>query len=289
MKIYVIIVTYNAMRNSWIDRCISSLRVSTVPVEIIIVDNDSIDGTREYVPASFPEVIWMPQEKNLGFGQGNNVGIRYALDHRADYVLLLNQDAFLQPTAVEEMLKVSDGRNLVSPLHLNGDGTRIDKMFRESLKSVDNQLFDDLLIKGATQPAYQVGEVCAACWFMPIDLIKKVGGFNPIFHQYGEDNNYYTRLVYHQRQVLIVPKAKVWHDRAVHGNQKLFLTKEIWIRLMVIACDPGLTSMKRIRKYVLLVMQRPKAVLSNFLYVASHYNRVIKSRNIERRVGPTWL
>ena len=84
MKIYVIIVTYNAMRNSWIDRCISSLRVSTVPVEIIIVDNDSIDGTREYVPANFPEVIWMPQEKNLGFGQGNNVGIRYALDHRAD-------------------------------------------------------------------------------------------------------------------------------------------------------------------------------------------------------------
>ena len=74
MIIYAIIVTYNAMRRSWIERCLDSLRGSSVPVTPIVIDNGSTDETRTFVPQRYPEAVWLPQEKNLGFGQANNIG-----------------------------------------------------------------------------------------------------------------------------------------------------------------------------------------------------------------------
>ena len=129
MKIYAIIVTYNAMRRGWIDRCLNSLYASTIPVTVIVVDNLSTDGTRDHVPEKYPDVIWMPQDKNLGFGQANNIGIQYALEHNADYVLLLNQDAALHHEALQLMLNEADGRSLVTPTHYNGKGDRLACLF----------------------------------------------------------------------------------------------------------------------------------------------------------------
>lgn len=285
--IYAVVVTYNGMR--WIERCLRCLAESTVHTEVIVVDNGSTDGTRDFVPSRFPYVIWMPQTDNLGFGGGNNIALRYAVEHGADYVLLLNQDAYIQPSAIEKMLKVSDGKNLISPVHLCGDGSRIDTMFRESLKRADNELLDDLLVEGKCRSAYDVGEVCAACWFMPIDMIRQIGGFNPIFFQYGEDNNYYTRLVFHGRKTVLAPYAHVWHDRKLHGNAALFSRKEIWIRMMVVACDPGLPLFRRLLKYTLLLTQAPRHVMCTLGYIMHHYGRIRKSRNLESRKGESWL
>ena len=179
--VYTVIVTYNGMK--WINKCLSTLRLSTVSTTIGVVDNGSNDGTCDFILTNFPEVVLMPQNKNLGFGQANNKGMLYAMEQGANHVLLLNQDAYLQPEAIEMMLKVADGKNIVTPVHLCGDGSRIDSMFRLSLRRADNELFDDLLIKGQPEPSYSIGEVCAACWFMPSSLIKEVGGFNPLFFQ----------------------------------------------------------------------------------------------------------
>lgn len=277
------------MQRNWIDKCLSSLKNSTVPIEPIIIDNLSTDGTREFVPTHYHDAIWLPQDKNLGFGQANNIGMRYALEHGADYILLLNQDAFLQPKAMEDMLKVADGQNLVSPVHLNGDGSRIDTMFRESLKRADIQLFDDLLINGKANEKYEIGEVCAACWLMPIGMLKEIGGFNPLFFQYGEDNNYYTRLIYHGRRVVLAAKAYVWHDRKVHGNETLFNKKYIHLRTMIVACDPGLTFTGRLKKWIGVGINAPLRFILEWIKILSIYATIIKSRRIERKKQPCWL
>ena len=132
MKIYAIIVTFNAMRNNWIDHCLKSLEDSSTPVVPIVIDNGSTDETRNYVPKRFSSVVWLPQEKNIGFGQANNVGIKYALDHNADYILLLNQDAILAANAIEEMLPYADDKSLVSPLQLSGDGSKLDNQLKNA-------------------------------------------------------------------------------------------------------------------------------------------------------------
>jgi len=72
-NIYVIIVTYNAMR--WAERCFTSLRQSSVPVTCIVIDNGSTDGTQEYIKAHFPEVDFIQSPDNAGFGKANNIGI----------------------------------------------------------------------------------------------------------------------------------------------------------------------------------------------------------------------
>ena len=212
-NIYVIIVTYNAMR--WIDHCIGSLRRSTIPLHTIVIDNCSKDETVEYIQARFPEVTVLPQAENLGFGQGNNLGISYAMQQGASHVLLLNQDAWIEADMVEELLRYDDGNSLLSPIHMTGEGDRLDKNFKKhALIRAERfeQLIDDWAV-GRTDK-YATYEINAACWLLPKKIIHEIGGFNPMFFHYAEDINYLHRLHYHKKGVYFVPKAKAYHDRA---------------------------------------------------------------------------
>jgi GT2 family glycosyltransferase len=61
-KIYVIIVTYNAMK--WAEKCFSSLKSSSVPVTCIVIDNGSTDGTQHFIQTHFPEIDFIQSEKS---------------------------------------------------------------------------------------------------------------------------------------------------------------------------------------------------------------------------------
>lgn len=288
MKVLVIIVSYNGMK--WIEKCLSSLRQSTHPLMTIVIDNNSTDGTPQFIAEHFPEVVLVRKERNLGFGQANNVGMRYALDYGFDYALLLNQDAYLQSDAVAELLKVADGSNLFSPLHLSGDGKRMDWFFKESLREADNDLLDDLMINHAAASAYEVGEVCAACWFMPIDMLKTVGGFNPLFFHYGEDSNYYTRLQYHQRKTIVVPAAQVWHDRGKFGNSAVHDKLQVRNCVYISLCNPGLSFLRRLRKLVgVMIEESLGKTLVEIIKAFVSYNKIRRSRKQEQKNDSSWL
>lgn len=300
MKIYAIIVTYNAMRRGWIDRCIKSLKESTVSVEPVVIDNRSTDGTREHVPTAYPDAVWMPQDRNLGFGQANNLGLRYALEHKADYVLLLNQDAALAPDAIEKMLAVSDGKSLLSPLHLNGDGTRIDEMFRYSLRQSDSLMNDDLLIRHQLAPCYEAGEICAACWLMPIALIRMIGGFNPLFFHYSEDTNYYHRTKYHHVRTLLVPDTYMYHDRTVQGNMQVFNHNRLHRDLLLEACNINQGFMKCLLKWLKVLVRcyakdihahqyRVGGFTCQLLRLIAQTPSIRRSRKTEKNTGLNWL
>jgi GT2 family glycosyltransferase len=105
-KIFVIIVTYKG--HLWYERCFKSLRDSELPVQIIVIDNASNDGTVEYIRAHFPDIHLIESKENLGFGRANNLGMRYALDNGADYVFLLNQDAWIEPNTIGELVRIAE-------------------------------------------------------------------------------------------------------------------------------------------------------------------------------------
>lgn len=237
MIIYAIIVTYNAMRRGWIDRCLQSLQTSTIPVTAIVVDNLSTDGTREYVPSHYPDAIWFPQNKNIGFGQANNIGIKYAMEQEADYVLLLNQDAVILPDTLALLITESNGIAMITPIHCNGDGSRFDCNFERYTLARVNNLPKTLEECKTMKGHYEIGEVCAACWLMPSYLIKTVGGFNPLFFQYSEDNNYFHRMMYHQIKTYLVPSAQMFHDRMTYGNKKIYSKQLLRRRLLLVLCN----------------------------------------------------
>lgn len=286
------------MRRSWIEHCLNSLRASTVPVTAIVIDNGSTDGTRKYVPQHYPDAVWLPQDRNLGFGQANNIGLRYALEHNADYVLLLNQDATIGKDAIERMLNCSDGNIILSPLHLNGDGRRLDGQFRICVSRSEDALLDDLLVSKALRNTYLGPDresgcvIPAACWFIPISIIKKIGGFNPLFFHYGEDGNYALRLFYHHIDFKICPAATMRHDRGEHGNMQIFNKGFMRRQMLTVATDINLSFLSRLPVYLRTLKMNNFHVLdwlSAILWILAHYHQVTTSRRKEKALGATWL
>lgn len=300
MNIFAIIVTYNAMRRKWIDKCLHSLRESTLPCTPIVIDNGSTDGTREHVPANYPEAIWMPQQENLGFGQANNIGIRYALKQHADYALLLNQDATLAPDALERMVSASLSDTLVSPLQLNGDGSKLDIVFKMRLLLADNGLIDQALAGKELQSLYIGGEYSAACWLIPQKIMKEVGGFNPIFFHYGEDHNYINRVNYHGFKMALVPQAFMYHDRNIHGDQKTFNKNAMRRDMLIAICNINSSVLKAMGKWALLLFRAyayelpkrnyiPGTFTIHLCWFAIHTANIIKSRRTDKIKQTNWL
>ena len=104
-RVAVIILTWN--RVSDIVTCLESFADVHYPnLEVVAVDNASADNTVETVRARFPWATLIVNDDNLGYVGGNNVGIRYALSHGADYVFILNSDTKMTPACLEELVRV---------------------------------------------------------------------------------------------------------------------------------------------------------------------------------------
>ena len=214
----IIIITYNGLK--WIDKCLSSCNGYSV----IVIDNASTDGTVEHIKAHYPGVTLIAQNTNLGFGQANNIGISHALKQGAAYVFLLNQDAYLQQGAIETLIEVhkkNKDYGILSPIHLNGNGTKLDRNFSYYLGHDYNSYFYLDAIKGTLSELYEVPFVNAAAWLVPKETLMVVGGFDPLFYHYGEDDNYCQRVRYHGMKIGVVPQTYVNHDRETRQEQKI--------------------------------------------------------------------
>ena len=215
VKLFVIIVTYKGQQ--WYDRCFGSLRKSTIPVQTIVVDNASNDGTVEYIKEHFPEIHLIESKENLGFGRANNVAMRYAMDHECDYVFLLNQDAWVESDTLEKLVDVHQRHpeyGLLGPVQVNAEKTKVLRGVVKFLVNPDNvnlSLFSDLMM-GTVEEVYPVAEINAAAWLLPRNTLETVGGFDPMFLHYGEDWNYLSRVLYHKMKVGLTPYLKVVHD-----------------------------------------------------------------------------
>jgi GT2 family glycosyltransferase len=214
MKISVIIVSFNFER--WLDRCLGSLRKSTIPVEAIVVDNCSTDNTLKRIEENYPEVILIKNQSNEGFGKANNIGIDFALKNHCDFVFLLNQDAWIDPNVVETLLisfRNFPEYGILSPVHLNGNGSELDYGF-----SVYNKLESKSDLAASDKDVVKSSIINAALWMIPSNIIHLIGGFSPVFFHSGEDIDYINRLHYHGYQIGYCPSAFGYHDR---GDREL--------------------------------------------------------------------
>ena len=298
-NIFVIIVTYNAM--PWIEKCLNSIVQSTIPLHTVVVDNGSTDNTVRHIQTHYPEIVLLPQAENLGFGQGNNAGIVYAMAHGATHVLLLNQDAWIEPNMVEELLKYDDDHSLLSPIHLTGEGDGLDKNFREHavLRSKELERLQADWAAGSTDK-YATYEINAACWLLPEKIIREIGGFNPMFFHYAEDINYLHRLHYHGKGVYFVPKAKVYHDRANVPEKPLteqYMYQQMLLRLLNINDRPCVAIYKRWR-FVLAILRRALTkgeqsylpmLWRAIKRIAPKKKEIKENRYIQQQIGNHWL
>ena len=213
MKLFVIIVTYKGKQ--WYDRCFTSLRESTLPVQTIVVDNASNDGSVEYIKEHYPEIHLIESKENLGFGKGNNLALRYAYEQGCDYVFLLNQDAWLDdPDVLNKLVSLSQKHpeyGIISPMNIAPDKQSLNMMIEYGNTAYSKRMLSDLYC-GTVKEIYQTNYVNAAAWLLPRKTLSELGGFDPLIFHYGEDDDYLNRARYHGIKVGISLDSRIVHD-----------------------------------------------------------------------------
>jgi len=298
--VYTIIVTYNGMR--WIDLCLKNLQNQS---KIIVVDNNSNDDTVFFITKKYKEVIILAQNKNYGFGKANNIGISYALAKGAEFVFLLNQDVYVDKDSVPNLLEVAKNKkelSVLSPIHLNGKGTALDRYF--SFCAHKNSAFKE----GNTKVnLYEVPMVNAAAWFVPTKIFELIGGFDPLFYHYGEDHNFCQRLKYHDFKMYIVSSIFINHDRADRLKLAIELFSEAYYvkyekqlkvnhgDINILKID-GVKSkqkskyLKRIIKGVLsLNLKEIKGYFRQYKMIDPIFESIISSRALNKQKGVHYL
>jgi len=303
MQIFSIVVTYNGIK--WYDKCFGSLKNSDVPVQIVVIDNASSDGSVSYIREKFPDIILIESKENLGFAKANNIGMRYALDHGADYVFLLNQDAWInEKNTISELVRISQQNSqfyILSPLQLYAGSGRIqtEVLYHFACEaSSDNDYLSDLY-RDRILDLYEISFSCAACWLLPIKTLQKIGGFDPIFYHYGEDDNYVQRVRFHGGNIAICPKISYSHDIENRLNdyrkENQDWKKYMLIKICDINLDINIKSLLKGKKYVLLLMllrfQRKKfrKLFPEYKYIKVMKEKLEESRLVNKEGGSCWL
>lgn len=213
MKIYCIIVTYNGMK--WIPRCFESLKKSSVPLQILVIDNASTDEGVEYIKRNFQDATVVESKTNLGFCKANNIGIQKAFTEGADYFFLLNQDTWIRENTIAELLQTAvqfKEFGILSPFHVTAEGDKLETQFTEFLSfQYTGMLVSDIFFQQLKQ-VYETNYIHAASWFISRQCIEKVGAFDPFYFHNGEDDDYMQRVKYFGFKLGLVPAAVITHD-----------------------------------------------------------------------------
>lgn len=302
MNIFAIIVTYNGKQ--WYDRCFESLRTSEIPVKTIVIDNASADDSVEYIQSHFPDIHLIPSAANVGFGQGNNLGISYALANNADFVFLLNQDAWIEKNTIADLVQVYTSHpefGILSPIHLNAEKTHIEEGLMHYIadyQTTSTKLIDDLYFQ-RLDAVYNTNYINAAAWLLPRKTLETIGGFDPIFFHYGEDDNYMQRVLYHGMQIGICPQITVCHDTEQRKIRQIF-TDETSNRVLLVQ-SADINQEFNISKHLLYLWR--KAIIHlirghrkdavhfyrQASFLSQHKNKIRISKSQNRNIGPSWL
>ncbi|HEY1263453.1 MAG TPA: glycosyltransferase family 2 protein [Terriglobales bacterium] len=200
----VVIVSWNARR--YLEECLTSLRaVRDIPLEILVVDNASSDGSPEMVQEKFPEVQLFQTGANLGFAKGNNFAIPRC---RGKYICLINSDVNVRPGSLQAVLEFMDANpdvGMAGPPWLTAElkvrrscmrfptvwnnfcrATAIDCIF----KSVGGLLMTDF----SHEETADVEALNGWFWVVRREALAQVGLLDERFFMYGEDLDWSYRF-----------------------------------------------------------------------------------------------
>lgn len=209
----IIILNFNGRR--YLERCLSSVLASTYPnFEVILVDNGSTDGSASFVRDRFPVVRVIEAGENLGFAEGNNVGIR-ATD--APLIATLNNDTWVEPDWLSHLVRVMESDPRI--------GTCASKMLFAHQPEVINSAGVCMDAVGIAWdrlggvPEAQITEdepldvfaACAGAALYRRAMLDDVGLFDPDFFIYLEDVDLSWRSQLRGWRTVYVPQARVYH------------------------------------------------------------------------------
>jgi GT2 family glycosyltransferase len=256
MNLFVIIITYNGMK--WLKRCLDSVYNSSIQATVIAVDNNSSDNSVDFIEKNYPDAILIKLNKNQGFGAANNIGMEFALNHNADYIYLLNQDAWVKSDTFKILIDVQQRHpeyGIISPMQITANEDKFDKNFLYTCSNKCSTFVNDLYFNSVKE-IYELNEIMAAHWLITRDCLLSTGGFSPVFFHYGEDMNLQHRASYHGFKNGICPLTCAIHDREFRKDTKQKTMYMKYVSFLIINSDITRSKKIKIKETVVLFLKQ---------------------------------
>lgn len=215
-SVFIVLVNYNGMKHTI--ECVESIRKINYPNhKVIVVDNNS-DEPVDYLQQKYPEVEVIRSNTNLGFAGGNNLGIKSALENKADYILLLNNDTTVEVDFLDILINRMElyGADVVCPrivnyynreiiMYAGGDISK----FKGGVTIYDNIRKHDRRITFAH----------GCCMLLKSDVFKNVGLLPEEYFLYYEDTAYSAKLQQHGCVIYYIEDAVIYHKESVSTHK----------------------------------------------------------------------
>lgn len=271
-EISVIILSWNRKNDTLATiESLSKSNISNYKMEIMVVDNGSEDGSQKAIKALLNkidikniETKLIENTKNLGFVEGNNVGIKNALKNKKDYIVLLNDDTIVDKNLISELVgaaKKYKKAAAISPKIYFAKGFEYKKRYKKSqLGKViwyaggdidwDNIYGTnhgvDEVDRGQFNKVKKVDFATGCCVLYKAEALRKVGLLDSRYFAYYEDSDISQRLKRAGWDVIYIPSGHLWHkvsqssgigselnDYFITRNRMLFGTKYARLRTQV--------------------------------------------------------
>jgi GT2 family glycosyltransferase len=210
MKIFIVLLNWNG-KNDTLD-CLKSLEQVETEHQIIVVDNGSSDDSVTSIQEAYPTITLIETGENLGYAEGNNVGIRYALEKDADYIFILNNDTKVESDILTAFLKNPDAPIQGAKTHLMSDPSLLDH-----LGGNWNPHKGEFDLVGAREKAEKwtasltLDYVCGVALFVKAEVFKKIGLFEKRFFLFWEESDWCLRAKRAGYPASFCPQAKLYH------------------------------------------------------------------------------
>jgi GT2 family glycosyltransferase len=248
--------------------CLTSLQTLDHPAHTLVIDNGSRDGSPARIAHNFPEVELLEMGTNVGYSRGVNIGIRHALAHNADYVLLLNNDVRVAPAMLSHLLSYAEHNpayGLFSPLIYQRDCP-------EQLWVVGGHWhIYTITHEGWNVPdtgQYPIPKTFAILFGTALlirrSVIEHIGYFDERFFAYYEDADFALRARRAGYLAMVIPEAQVYHTgsystrkasymREFHlaRSRMLFYRKQLsGIHILVFLLTQGIRDIRRFGRLI---------------------------------------
>ncbi|MDP8924956.1 MAG: glycosyltransferase family 2 protein [Chloroflexota bacterium] len=284
-----VVVTYNGVRH--VSPCLQSLLDGGVrPEAILVVDNASSDGTVELIRRRFPAVRLLPIARNVGYGEGANLG---AAVGNARYVAILNQDVVVAPGCVERLVSALEAE----PSALLANPKILLKDAPERINTCGNvpHYTGITTCRDYNRPASEylaseeIPAISGAAFVARRAAFDALGGFDPTFFLYLEDTDLSLRAMLAGYRCLLVPEAVAFHEFEprfapeklfwLERNRLVMLLKTYrWPTLFALAPSLLLAEVLVLGYSGLRGWSAVAAKLRAYGWVATHLPRILRAR-----------
>lgn len=215
-RVAALVLSYNG-REVTLHALASLSRLVYDAVDLVVIDNGSVDGTAAAIEEAFPDVRLLRIEENRGPANGVNAGMRWALERRYDYLLILNNDIEADPRMLEELVAAAERDATIGCVgpkaYYHADRHRIWSAggrirFREAVTS---ERGEGELDSGQYDVDEEVPYVNGCAMLVSRRAAEAAGLWDPVYHLSVEDADFCMRVRHQGFKCYYAHRARLWH------------------------------------------------------------------------------